>query len=71
MKTHTTAGVELVDSVFEGVEEPHYIEMCKNLVGFHHEWFDVRPIPQKKEYQHEKKENCKVCHSCSNFMPGL
>lgn len=46
MKIHTTEGADIIDSVFTGIEEPHYIQMCKNIAKYHHEWFDGSGYPE-------------------------
>ncbi|SNU06950.1 HD domain-containing protein [Lachnospiraceae bacterium] len=45
MKTHTTAGAEILDQVIEKVPESSYLIEAKNLAEFHHEKWNGKGYP--------------------------
>ena len=45
MKTHTTAGRELIDRVIESVEGESYLHEARNLAGSHHEKWNGKGYP--------------------------
>lgn len=45
MKTHTTAGRELIDKVIESVEGESYLHEARNLAGSHHEKWNGTGYP--------------------------
>ena len=45
MKTHTTAGAEILDQVIEKVPESGYLTEAKNLAEFHHEKWNGKGYP--------------------------
>ena len=45
MKTHTTAGGEIIDQVIEKVPESSYLIEAKNLAEFHHEKWNGKGYP--------------------------
>lgn len=45
MKTHTTAGRELLDRVIESVEGESYLHEARNLAGSHHEKWNGKGYP--------------------------
>ena len=45
MKTHTTAGRDIITSVIENIPAPGYLEEARNLAAHHHERWDGRGYP--------------------------
>jgi response regulator RpfG family c-di-GMP phosphodiesterase len=45
MKTHTTAGSEILDQVIETVPESSYLKEAKNLAEYHHEKWNGKGYP--------------------------
>lgn len=47
MKTHTTAGKQIMDSVISTVEGENYLMEARNMAAYHHERWDGRGYPEK------------------------
>ena len=47
MKTHTTAGKQIMDSVISTVEGEHYLKEARNMAAYHHERWDGKGYPEK------------------------
>lgn len=45
MKKHTTAGVNIIDHVLEQGADSSYLDMAKEMAGFHHERMDGKGYP--------------------------
>ena len=46
MKTHTTAGKDMIDQVIETVNGESYLHEARNLAGYHHEKWNGRGYPE-------------------------
>lgn len=46
MKTHTTAGRDIVESALVGIKDGGYLEMAKELAAYHHERYDGKGYPE-------------------------
>lgn len=47
MKTHTTAGREIIASALLGIEDGGYLAMASELAAYHHERYDGKGYPEK------------------------
>jgi len=47
MKTHSIEGAKIIESAFRNVEEKMYVDMCKDIAKYHHEWYDGSGYPSK------------------------
>ena len=47
MKTHTTHGKQIMDSVISTVEGEHYLKEARNMAAYHHERWDGKGYPEK------------------------
>ena len=47
MKTHTTHGKQIMDSVISTVEGEHYLKEARNMAAYHHERWDGNGYPEK------------------------
>lgn len=45
MKTHTTVGGKIIESIIETLPDSHYLDEAKNLAVFHHERWDGKGYP--------------------------
>ena len=45
MKTHTTVGGKIIESIIETIPNSHYLDEAKNLATFHHERWDGKGYP--------------------------
>lgn len=45
MKTHTTAGGKILNSIIETLPDSHYLDEAKNLATYHHERWDGKGYP--------------------------
>ena len=45
MKTHTSKGGKIIESIIEMVPEAHYLDEAKNLATYHHERWDGKGYP--------------------------
>ncbi len=46
MKTHTTAGKQIMDSVISTVEGENYLMEARNMAAYHHERWDGKGYPE-------------------------
>ena len=47
MKTHTTEGKKIMDSVISTVEGENYLKEARNMAAYHHERWDGSGYPEK------------------------
>ena len=47
MKTHTTAGKQIMDGVISTVEGENYLKEARNMAAYHHERWDGKGYPEK------------------------
>ena len=45
MKTHTSKGGKIIESIIESVPDSHYLDEAKNLATYHHERWDGKGYP--------------------------
>ena len=46
MKTHTTAGKNILESAISTVEGDNYLKEARNMAGYHHERWDGKGYPE-------------------------